>query len=122
MRVFIRPRGGEYVSIGFHPVCTLRGFGCLSNTAHWATPDLDFRDNRNAIIGHGPRNSIGRAYSLLGLLRLRLGIRPFRTSPWRLYRRDEAEFCSEAGQGIHVSRLHQAIKNPSSRRQTPKET
>ena len=43
MRVFIRPRGGEYVSIEFHPVCTLRGFGCLSNTAHWTTPDLDFR-------------------------------------------------------------------------------
>jgi hypothetical protein len=40
MRVFIRPRGGEYVSIGFHPVCTLRGFGCLSNTVHWALASL----------------------------------------------------------------------------------
>lgn len=47
---------------------------------------------QNAIMRHGPRNSVGRAYSLLGLLRLCLGIRPFRTSPWQHYRRDEGEF------------------------------
>jgi hypothetical protein len=77
MRVFIRPRGGEYVSIGFIPLIQPGGFGCLFNIGHRATPDLNFRDNQNNIIGHGPRNDLGRAYSQLGLLQLRLGIRFF---------------------------------------------
>jgi hypothetical protein len=71
---------------------------------------------------HGPQNEVGRAYSGLGLFRLRLGIRPFRAATWQHYRRNEAELRNEEGQGIYVPHLHQAIRNPISTRQTPKET
>ena len=56
--------------------------------------------------GHGPRNDLGRACSQLGQLRLRMGIRPFRTPSRQHYRGNDEEFCSAQGQGIHVSRLH----------------
>ena len=69
--------------------------------------------SQSAIIWHGPRNEVGRAYSGLELLRLRLGIRPFRTCPWQHYRRNDAEFCGEEGQVISIPRFHQAIKSRS---------
>jgi hypothetical protein len=77
--------------------------GCYGGTRLLRSTAVAFQ---NAIIGHGPRNDLGRACSQLGLLRLRMGIRPFRTPSRQHYRGNDEEFCSAQGQGIHVSRLH----------------
>jgi len=53
-----------------------------------------------AKIGHGPQNGLGKAEPRLGLLRLRLGIRPFRPAPWRNHRPNDENFYGEEGQRI----------------------